>query len=304
MELQYKIFGAAVLIVVLLIIILVRPYITEKRSGQKMVRIPMFHEKEKYYQLNEWIAPLGFAYDKRQNIFYSRTDAWQCKCGYGEFYDENAVSVHMIIDSEPIYFEYGGREWLIELFKGQYMLATGGEVGVYCKEPDNDREFYLCAEDEDTLKIKMALWKNEHLLFHRKGYHWWLTGFALGEFSKLKELTMDVEITLHDEQMRDAFVESLLKIGYQIDELTIVDNAVSFLFDRPRTKQIKARDGFISGWKQIENKYRCNVYRKVTKKYEHSYDKLIVLKEHKPDLFYSFLGNGKGMLLFQERFDE
>ena len=32
-----------------------------------------------------------------------------------------------IIDCEPIYFSYGGKRWLIELWKGQYALTTGAE---------------------------------------------------------------------------------------------------------------------------------------------------------------------------------
>ena len=37
----------------------------------------------------------------------------------------------MIIDCEPICFMYGGKNWMIELWKGQYGLETGGEIGVY-----------------------------------------------------------------------------------------------------------------------------------------------------------------------------
>ena len=37
----------------------------------------------------------------------------------------------MIIDCEPVRFYYGGKKWLIELWKGQYGMTTGCEIGVY-----------------------------------------------------------------------------------------------------------------------------------------------------------------------------
>ncbi|NLV88860.1 MAG: DUF4474 domain-containing protein, partial [Tissierellia bacterium] len=40
------------------------------------------------------------------------------------------------------------------------------------------------ADDENMLKMRFELFKNHVSLIKRKGKHWWLTGFKLGEFSQ------------------------------------------------------------------------------------------------------------------------
>lgn len=81
--------------------------------------------------LNEFIEPYGYAYDSHQDIFYTKIDAWQREMGYSRLYDEAAAPSSMIIDCEPIYFEYDNKRWLIEFWKGQYGMTTGFEIGVY-----------------------------------------------------------------------------------------------------------------------------------------------------------------------------
>ena len=67
----------------------------------------------------------------------------------------------MIIDCEPINFEYNGKKWLIEFWKGQYDLTTGCEIGVYkAVGPDLDMQgffngtFYNCVSDEERLQME------------------------------------------------------------------------------------------------------------------------------------------------------
>ena len=130
--------------------------------------------------LDKMIESAGYAYDPKQDVFYSRADAWQRKFGYNQFYDEAAAPLGMIIDCEPIRFEYDNRKWLIQMWKGQYGMTMGCEVGVYAtRDSDN---FYDCVNDEDQLYIAFILRKNRKIVFSREGIHWWLTGFKLGEF--------------------------------------------------------------------------------------------------------------------------
>src|SRR5687768_9047714 len=78
------------------------------------------------------VSAAGFLYDPGQDIIYSKLDAWQQHVGFCELYDDLApVSISSVIDAEPIYFTYGGKEWMIELWKGQYGIETGAEIGVY-----------------------------------------------------------------------------------------------------------------------------------------------------------------------------
>jgi hypothetical protein len=74
----------------------------------------------------------GFWYDPVQDILFSKMNAWQSKTGFCSMYDETSPAViSAIIDCEPVRFKYNHKEWMIELWKGQYGLETGAEIGVY-----------------------------------------------------------------------------------------------------------------------------------------------------------------------------
>lgn len=265
----------------------------EKRKEQKQpIQIPALSDREKRRKLNELMAVSGFAYDGDQDIFYSRTDSWQRKFGYGRIYDEAAAPLNMIIDCEPVYFEYEEKKWLIEFWKGQYGITTGGEVGVYYLPKQTLVEellttplIYQCVTDEDTLRMQTILWKDGRQLYYRRGYHWWLTAFVLGEFSKPKELAMDIELTLKTEEMRDAFLGGLYKAGYRNEEINVQGNTVWIHFAKPHTRQPMTRTRWFAAIKQWENKRNCRLYRRVTKDYTNTYDKIMALQKRAPALY-------------------
>lgn len=79
---------------------------------------------ERVRLLNELAEPFGFAYLPSEDIFTSRLDAWQRDKGYEAKYDTMAVGAGMVIDAFPVYFNYEGRTWLVEFWKGQYGINT------------------------------------------------------------------------------------------------------------------------------------------------------------------------------------
>ncbi len=93
---------------------------------------PGMDPEDVFMSFEEKIKEAGFEYDPEQDYFFSSLYPWQRKYGYTRLYDVVAPPMSMIIDSEPIRFEYGGYKWLIELWKGQYGMTTGCEIGVYC----------------------------------------------------------------------------------------------------------------------------------------------------------------------------
>lgn len=219
--------------------------------------------------LDKLIAFFGYAYDSNQDIFYSTMDSWQRNVGFCHLYDEAGAPLSMIMDCEPVYFEYGGEKWLIEFWKGQYGMVTGGEIGVYTGGIDvkilgvyNDT-FYNCAGDDDLLEMSYTLKKNGNTLFTREGKHWWLTGFKLGEFSEPSELLMDISITLKDEIMRDAFLAGFSTAGYSDAEYNVVGNTVSFTFNIPRTSQPSTRTRATDWIIQRKNELLCNMYQEI-----------------------------------------
>ena len=106
MKLEYAVFILLIYILLVLLGIWFYDLRRKQKRWQEPVQLPLLNEREKRRKLNELLEPFGFAYDGRQDIFYSRTDSWQRKYGYGRIYDEGAALLNMILDCEPIYFEY------------------------------------------------------------------------------------------------------------------------------------------------------------------------------------------------------
>lgn len=250
-------------------------------------------------ELEKLIEIAGYSYDSLQDIFYSTLDPWQRKVGYCRLYDEAAAPMGMIIDCEPIYFDYNDKKWMIGLWKGQYDLVTGAEIGVYIGALDLKipgvfiGTFYSCASDTDLLQMSYTLTKNGKTLFTRQGKHWWLTGFKLGEFSEPSELVMDINITLKDVLMRDAFVVGLKNAGYADEDLIIYCNTVSFRFDIPHTPQPVTRRPSTDRLIQKKNKLLCDKYQEMTKAFDNLQDKLGALKKESPDMYQKIMNIGK-----------
>lgn len=241
--------------------------------------------------LEELIDSLGYAYDKSQDIFYSKLNAWQRDMGYCRLYDEAAAPMSMIIDCEPIYFEYDNKRWLIEFWKGQYGMTTGCEIGVYSTDKSDihseyfDGTFYECVGDNDLLSMSFELNKNGKRLFKRSEAHWWLTGFKLGEFSKPGELIVFLKIKLKDSVMRDEFVNGLKNAGYEDEDIVIINDTVRLVFDKPKTQQPYTRNEVTDYMMQSNNRELINKYNEMTKDQESSIDKIIYLRDTSPELF-------------------
>lgn len=263
-------------------------------------------EQEQLDELNKDLSPFGFAYDISQDLFYSLNDTWQRKFGYFRLYDEATATFSMIIDCEPIYFQYDGMKWMIEFWKGQYGMTTGGEVGIYYTTgPVLDipgifnGTFYYCVKDEDRINMSFALRKNGNLVFTRSAYHWWLTGFKLAEFSQPSELTMDIILDLYDRQMAEAFVEGLREAGYRENEYAIRGRRVYVHFDKPHTQQPFTRNPLTARLMQRNNKSYCDTYNQLTATYVNTLDKLSFIKHQSPHMYNQIMNMGKPLQVFE-----
>ena len=213
----------------------------------------------------------------------------------------------MIVDCEPVCFEYDGRIWMIEFWKGQYDLTTGCEVGVYIAEEPYLKipgifsgYFYNCARDGDLLRMSLILKKNGKKLFHRSGKHWWLTGFRLGEFSETWELTMDIGITLKNSAMCDAFVKALKEAGYQDGEIKRNRSTVKLRYDKPRARQPFSRTDDSDWLIQRKNELLCEIFRKATESFHKMPDKIQAIQDQFPEL-YGYIENiGKNAHLYSQ----
>lgn len=251
--------------------------------------------------LNNEIMPLGFAYFREQDFFFSIMYPWQRKYGYCKAYDDIAPLFCMIIDCEPVYFNYDNRNWLIEFWKGQYGMTTGAEIGVYVStstSPKKEEIIYDSVSDSELLKLSYELKFKDNTLLKRNNIHWWLTGFKLGFFSNPSDLVMDINIGFKDNLMKEAFIEGLKKTGYSDDDINVGSYSVSFTFRKPYTKQSITKNKLITYFAQIYNKHNCRIYNKITRNYDNSLDKLNYIKAKFPILFNRALKIGKSRKIY------
>lgn len=306
----FSVIGAVLLVIVALSFLIFKEN-KKKRKQHEFEVVPpvkdiIGNDSERLEELNKELRPFGFAYEPYQDVFYSILNPWQRELGYCRLYDEASTALSMIIDCEPISFEYNGYKWLIEFWKGQYGMTTGGEVGIYYTTGTDinipglfNGTFYRCVKDEDLINMSFALRKNGNLLFTRSAYHWWLTGFKLGVFSYPSELTMDIVLDLYDNKMAKAFVEGLIKVGYRDNEYSQQGQRVMIHFDKPHTKQPITRTPFIEFIMQRNNEAYCNSYNYLTSAYTETLDKLEIVRMESPDMYQRILNVGKQQGVFE-----
>lgn len=182
---------------------------------------------------------LGFRYmpgtQPTGDFYYTDDkDCWQVNCGYNEVYDHFAPMTAMFIDQVRVRFDYAGKEWMIQLWKGNYgWLFVGAEIGVYTapigtyKEGSGSINHYNCADKSDWLKMQLDCYFAEDNNGHYKKVftreydeYWWATGFVKGQLTKYDaprtELKMKGRITFKSETMANLFVQGLREGGFRI----------------------------------------------------------------------------------------
>ncbi len=258
------------------------------RKRRIIRRIRRMDYCEKACLLNRLLRPFGFAYYAQQDSVTSTLDAWQREFGYHALFDRTAPRFHMIFDCEPVYFAYQGRTWMIELWKGQYGINTGGEIGIYhadslLEAKQYERALFHSAADQEMLDMTMELYHNGKRLFSIRRTHWWLTGFCIGHYCEPADLTMHVSIVFPDPRMLYQFADGLRRAGYDPCEYHIDGPRISFPFSSSHGQ--KPRASLLIRILQWENRLLCRWYRSVTKPFSAAADRLLYLYYFLPSAF-------------------
>ncbi len=275
-----RIFYAVLIgLVVVLLIIGLFYLVVRIRKHFATCKVKKMSEKKKKKKLNNALAPFGFCYEEENDIVCSKRYPWQREMGYCKAYDDAAFAMYMVFDCEPIYFDYNGGRYLLELWKGQYGCTTGAEIGLYVnRSADGSRPpeelFYDCVEDEECLPMVYTLYRKGQKIQDRQGVHWWLTGFNVGMYSDKKDLTMDVGIGFPNASMCNAFCEGLLRAGYDRREIQAEQHSVYFTFDRPRSPQPDICGRWCRRRVMRRNRKNCKLYCKVSKGFHTTLDRI------------------------------
>lgn len=175
----------------------------------------------------------GFEYDAEQCVYYSQMNPLQRKFGFNFVYDMAAPLAMMYYDTKRIEFEYGGKEWMIQLWKGQYGATAGAEIGLYSRDPEKVMQ-YDCADDEELITMQFDFYNMGEYVFSRgPEKHWWLTGFKVFHIGIPSFITMDMMLDFEDNFMANAFERSLKKVAAEsfMDPITYERKGSAFYIE-------------------------------------------------------------------------
>ncbi len=206
---------------------------TKKPAANNATKAPV---TQPLTPLAKWLSEnqvAGYRYEPNGDFFYTDDkECWQKNAGYNEFYDNYAPAAAMFIDQIRIRFTYENKDWMLQLWKGQYgWLFVGAETGVYTapagtyKGGNGDPNHYDCAAKEDWLYMQLdCYWSKNNDGHYKKIFtrpydkYWWATGFVWGQLTKYSkprtELKAKNRITFKSEEMANLFVQGLREAGF------------------------------------------------------------------------------------------
>ena len=172
---------------------------------------------------------LSYKYSYQDDYYYTNDKAsWQKAFGFSKFYDLVAPYALLETDYLRVKFPYGGKDYMIQFWKGQYgLLFYGSEIGIYTKRhsdrADNTFTLYQCASKDDFMNMEMTLYHDTtgfgtYTRQFTRPYdsYWWCTGFKAGHLrveEPARELRVESRITLKNEEMAGLFCNALEQCG-------------------------------------------------------------------------------------------
>ncbi len=159
------------------------------------------------------LAGTGFNFNLYESLVYATIDSWMREFGFCVFYDIAANSMPLLWHyiTRRFEFEYNGMEWMIQIWKGNYLITNGAEVGVYNREPGSFGTFYNCATNDQLMEMSLQVYHGDELLVNQDPQmHWWINGFQMTDRRYVpSSMTMKFSIVMPDEEMLKAFCESI-----------------------------------------------------------------------------------------------
>lgn len=262
---------------------------------------------EKCRLLQELLAPFGYYYCGRQDVISTRNDAWQRQAGYTALFDQAALHFNMVFDALPIYFDYQGRTWLIEVWKGQYGINAGAEVGVYYADglvtpSERSTAHFDAVSDCDRLPISFTLCHHSQILASMSDRSWWLTAFLVGKFATPSQLSLDISITFPNTEMQRCFLNALRQsanphIDYRCHNLTVrIHYANGCPISPVCPEQVSLFRRLRITWAQFCNKLLCALYCFLARPFHTTLDRVVFLYELLPFLLRRMLKHLKGVI--------
>lgn len=270
----------SIIIIIFLLLFLIVSTTCRRRWAIKKVCSMSCSDKCKLF--NTLLEPFGYCYNPSQDIISSRNDAWQRNAGYTALFDRTAAYFNMVFDYLPIYFNYDEKTWLIEIWKGQYGINTGSEVGIYyadriLSEKELPTAHFQAVNDCDMLPVSMTLSKEKNLLARVAKKTWWLTAFCMGQFSKPCQLFLNVSICFTDCDMMHHFLNALRKTGLPEECIQICGHKITFPFGGCIRRPYSLWQRIVRAWAQFWNRIFCKIFLFITRYFTLTLDRMLYL---------------------------
>ena len=172
---------------------------------------------------------LSYQYSYVDDYYYTVNEgAWQTNFGFGRIYDLASPYILLEYDYVRVFFTYEGKDWMLQMWKGQYgLIFYGGEVGIYNREQSengiSEWAMYNCPGEDDWLSMEMTLWHEQldgtwvREFTREYDKYWWCTGFKNGTLRQQEpadELRLEGRITFKDAEMARIVADGLKECGF------------------------------------------------------------------------------------------
>lgn len=177
---------------------------------------------------SEGLVKIGFDYDANQGIFFSAQNPWMRQMGYCYAYDLIAPLAGTPLITHRFEFDYAGKEYRIQLWKGVYgWISYGAEMGIYVREKreNNLSSYYSAVPDAERIEMEMSIYKDGEYKFTRPRQNtWWITGFVVNDEAQPDDVSVEGLMVMRDEEMLSAFTAAMDHdgfTGYRVDGLSV-----------------------------------------------------------------------------------
>ena len=203
--------------------------ITYRDGGEQILHPNIFintETGEAYGADDRGMVNIGFNCSIYDLMTYATVHSWQREFGFMLFYDLFCYTVPIVFayNTRRFKFDYAGKEWMIQIWKGKYVITNGCEVGIYNRPAGSFGTYYNCASDEEMMTMSMELWHGDELIL-KDGprMHWWINAFKMGKAMYLAQsMTLKFTIEMPDQEMVDAFLQAVEK-EYHHDVTAVAD---------------------------------------------------------------------------------
>ncbi|MBP9988743.1 MAG: DUF4474 domain-containing protein [Ruminococcus sp.] len=155
------------------------------------------------------ILGLGFECSVYDLLIYATVNSWMRDYGFCLFYDIFCyVTPFFNYITRRFKFDYDGKEWMVQIWKGNYVCTNGAEVGIYNREMGSTGTYYNCYDGLMNMSLKLSY--GDTLIFEKADSHWWINGFKLSKtLYTPHSMTMDFTIEMPDSEMANALAQAI-----------------------------------------------------------------------------------------------